>query len=94
MYKNMRKRSNILLHGAVHAVDQGNDAHQQEQPLPELQEQEWPSKPQYPASALTSVSVGILGVGKGQLRLQGFTTSHLLLTQTSEQGSEQIWLSP
>ena len=41
MYKNMRKRSNILLHGVVHAVDQGNDAHQQEQPLPELQEQEW-----------------------------------------------------
>ena len=34
MYKNMRKRSNILLHGVVHAVDQGNDAHQQEQPLP------------------------------------------------------------
>ena len=29
----MRKRSN-LLHGVVHAVDQGNDAHQQEQPLP------------------------------------------------------------
>ena len=42
MYKNMRKRSNILLHGVVHAVDQGNDEHQQEQPLPELQEQEWP----------------------------------------------------
>ena len=41
MYKNMRKRSNILLHGVVHAIDQGNDAHQQEQPLPELQEQEW-----------------------------------------------------
>ena len=32
-YKNMRKRSNILLHGVVHAVDQGNDAHQQEQPF-------------------------------------------------------------
>ena len=31
----MRKRSNILLHGVVHAVDQGKDAHQQEQPLPE-----------------------------------------------------------
>ena len=41
MYKNMRKRSNVLLHGVVHAVDQGKDAHQQEQPLPELQEQEW-----------------------------------------------------
>ena len=41
MYKNMRKRSNILLHSVVHAVDQGNDAHQQEQPLPELQKQEW-----------------------------------------------------
>jgi hypothetical protein len=41
MYKNMRKRSNILLHhGVVHAVDLGKDAHQQEQPLPELQEQE------------------------------------------------------
>ena len=35
MCKNMRKRSNILLHGVVHAVDQGKDAHQQEQPLPE-----------------------------------------------------------
>ena len=34
MYKNMRKCSNIALHGVVHAVDQGNDAHQQEQPLP------------------------------------------------------------
>ena len=40
MYKNMRKRSNISLHGVVRAVDQGKDAHQQEQPLPELQEQE------------------------------------------------------
>ena len=28
MYKNMRKRSNILLHCVVHAVDQGKDAHQ------------------------------------------------------------------
>ena len=37
----MRKRSNIALHGVVHAVDQGKDAHQQEQPQPELQEQEW-----------------------------------------------------
>ena len=32
MYKNMRKRSIIVLHGVVHAVDQGKDAHQQEQP--------------------------------------------------------------
>ena len=38
MYKNMRECSNILLHGVVHAVDQGKDAHQQVQPLPELQD--------------------------------------------------------
>ena len=38
MYKNMRKRGNIVLHGVVHAVDQGKDAHQQVQPLPDLQE--------------------------------------------------------
>ena len=38
MYKNMRKRGNIVLYGVVHAVDQGKDAHQQVQPLPDLQE--------------------------------------------------------
>ena len=40
LYKNMRKRCNVVLHGEVHAVDQGVVAHQQVQPLPELQEQE------------------------------------------------------
>ena len=30
----MRKVSIIVLHGVVHAVDQGKDAHQQVQPLP------------------------------------------------------------
>ena len=38
MYKNMGKGGNIVLHGIVHAVDQGKDAHQQVQPLPDLQE--------------------------------------------------------
>ena len=52
----------------------------------------WVSNPLYPASAQVSVSVGILGVRKVQLRLQGFTTLHLLLTHTLEQGSEQTCL--
>ena len=37
----MRKQSIIVHHGEVHAVDQDKDAHQQAQPLPELQEHEW-----------------------------------------------------
>ena len=37
----MRERSIIVRHGDVHAVDQDKDAHQQAQPLPELQEHEW-----------------------------------------------------
>ena len=28
MYKNMRKLSNIVLHGEAHAADQGVDVHQ------------------------------------------------------------------
>ena len=34
--KSMRKRSNVVLHGVKHAVDQGKDAHHPVQPLPEL----------------------------------------------------------
>ena len=41
MYKNMRKRNNVILHGEVHSVDQVVARHQQVQPLPELKEQEW-----------------------------------------------------
>lgn len=55
--------------------------------------QQWPSKQLCPASAHISVSVGILGVLKGQLCPRGFTTLHLRLTQTSEQCSDQILLS-
>ena len=34
----MRIHSTIVHYGVVHAVDQGKDAHQQVQPLPELQD--------------------------------------------------------
>lgn len=55
---------------------------------------QWVRNPLFPASAQVSVSVGILGVGKVQLRLQGFTTLHLLLTHILEQGLEQTCLFP